>query len=231
MNGTSYLGKRVLGNASDELLPGKIDVKNITTNGVLIESVSGDSVKTKKINPGLYCVEVAGAGGGDGGNGNNAGEEGRSGGYAKLYFYVPMPVDALLISGSAGKTGGSLAGGNMVGGGGGGGGAGSLFVISILNIYVAASGGRGGDGGDSGNSTTTGGSGGAGSFRSGSYGQNGDKQSGASQTPGLGGSSGTSKSFFYGVSVSGCNNIDMESENGPAHGEDGYVKLYKIYSL
>ena len=238
-SGGSFLGKRILEGANDDLCP--TDVGRPTTGGVIVESTNGTVLREVTLNRGVYRIELAGSKGGDGGAGDLAGGAGARGGYLNTVIYIDHPVTAVIGSAQKGDNGqdggyddGSDDPDGRVGGGGGGGGGSAFFIVYSLLIYLFAFGGGGGGGGGCLKSGSTkddsGGSGGGGGGGGGDPGRDGagagnEHLAGAG---GIGGSGSTAGKGGTGGKAGAINDPVAIPEGGAGYGHDDYKPPYTI---
>jgi hypothetical protein len=250
-----------------EILDRRQGNENMSGNAIqqkkILTSIIGTPVKTItpasgladrhfRLEPGMYCFEVAGggAGGGGGGSGSTRGDAGGGAGCAggRIIESVVI-VDSVDFICAAGGGGAGGAGGSGIaeGIGGNGGTGGGSYVAAFGYLLAAAGGGAGGGGGGSGIFVGgAGGGGGAGAIplvegitndengqqiakisASGGSGGRGGESGGSGSGGTGGGNNRNAASGGGGYGNNGANGAGAASGAGGTAG-DGWVKVYKL---
>ncbi|MDR2393683.1 MAG: hypothetical protein LBD93_05975 [Treponema sp.] len=103
LNNGAYLGKRVLGDSSDDLIP--TEVGHVTIGGTLVGSTSGTQKKEITLKKGFYRIELVGSKGGNSGTGNKPSLSGARGGYSNTVIYIPYTGTVTIFSTQKGDNG------------------------------------------------------------------------------------------------------------------------------
>jgi hypothetical protein len=104
-NGGSYFGKRTLSDSRDDLIP--TEIGEVTTGGIIVDSISGTQKKNIILEKGFYRIELAGSRGGNGGSDHSTalGDNGARRGYINTTVYINRTSNVGIFSAKQGSNG------------------------------------------------------------------------------------------------------------------------------